>query len=444
MILVTVLTAEVQASVRVNDPRRLTWTLISVAVRIAQAMCLHCETSSSSLGIFEREMRRRLWWQICVLDSHAAEDRATSPMIYADSFSTKLPLHVNDEDLRVDTYEEVEERQGFTDMTFGLICYEQTDTLRRLNYVPAKELDQPQRGSQKQWARRVDAVIKVQRHLETKYLRHLNLAHPFHWATSLVADNISAIMWLVVYRPLQKRPDNSPSSQLPDPGILGLSVEVLERSHQMNTDPATSGFRWLSSTYVQWHALAVTFAELCVKTEGPMVERAWAIIMPVFREASHHVADSDEGMLWRPIKKLMNRAQGLRQEYLKSRSAKADLSAITVGWNASDQGNHGPDSGNPMMDVVQDVPKAVTGVALPADGLELAPFISGSAPYNWDSWLAATSTSMDGSVGNQNHDDVNQMALINWENFVHDFHGQDEIVTSGPNDEGLDHSNLWP
>lgn len=388
-------------------------------------------------------MRRRLWWKICVLDSHAAEDRATNPIITADSFSTILPLNVNDEDLHVDACEEVEERQGFTDMTFCLICLELTDTLRQLNYVPVKQLDQPQKGSREKWTQRANAVIKVQRHLEDKYLRHFNLAHPFHWATRLVADNITSIMWLIVYRPLQQRPDNSPSSQRPDPGILGLAVEVLERDHQMSIDPAASGFRWLSQTYVQWHALAVTFAELCAKTEGPMVERAWAIVMPVFREASQHVADSNAGMLWRPIKKLMNRAQGLRQEYLQSHSAKPDFLASMADCNVSDQGNYRPDNGNAMLGIVQNATQAKTPVTPPTDGLDFTSSIPGLAPYDWDSWLAATSTTIEDSTRSQYNDDVDQMALSSWENFVHGFHGQDEAVTSGPSGEAFEHSSLW-
>ncbi len=112
------------------------WTLTSLAVRIAQAMGLHHESSVSSHRPFAREMRRRLWWQICLLDSHAADDRATNPIINADSFNTKLPLQIKDEDIYVDLCGEVEERQGFTDMTFNLICSEIVDTLRQLNYIP--------------------------------------------------------------------------------------------------------------------------------------------------------------------------------------------------------------------------------------------------------------------------------------------------------------------
>ena len=385
-------------------------------------------------------MRRRLWWQICLLDSHAAEDRATNPVVYADSFSTKLPLQINDEDLHVDSCEEVEERQGFTDMTFCLICHEIMDTVRQLNYVPVKELGQPQSDSQEKWTQRIDAVINLQRRIEERYLRHLNLARPLHWATRIVADIITAIMWLIVYRPLQQRPDSSFSSQFADPGILGLSVEVLERAHQLNTDPAASPYRWLSQTYVQWHALAVTIAELCVKIEGPMVERAWAVLIPVFREASQHVADSNEGMLWRPIKKLMNRAQGLRQEYLDSRSVRADLSARMADWNVSDHGSHRADTGDPMFGMIENVQEAVEGVTPPMEGLQLAPSISGSAPFDWDPWLAAASTSMESSMRSQDNDDMNQMAWTNWENFVNGFQGQDEVVMSEPNGEAPGYS----
>ena len=376
-------------------------------------------------------MRRRLWWQICVLDSHAAEDRATNPLIFADSFNTKLASNVNDEDLHVDLCGQVEERQGFTDMSFCLLCHEITDTIRQLNYVPVKELGRPQVDSQERWAHRIDAVINAQRRIEEKYLRHLNSAHPFHWGTRLVADMIFAIMWLVVYRPLQQRPYSS-SSQLADPGILRISVEVLERSHQLSTDPAASSFKWLSQTYVQWHALAVTIAELCVKTEGPMVERAWAILVPVFNEASHHVADSDGGMLWRPIKKLMNRAQGLRQEYLNSRSAKYDFSASLPDWNVSDQAVNRADNLGPTLDMVETVQEAVQGDLPPAEAHELAPNPD-LVPFDWDPWLAAASTSLESSMQSQYSDDTNQAAWINWENFVNGFQGEDDIMMSGSN-----------
>ena len=419
------LTHVVQASVRVKDTSRLMWTLTSLAVRIAQAMGLHHENSSSSLRPFERELRRRLWWQLRVLDSHAAEDRATNYIIYADSFSTRLPLHINDEDLHINSSEVVEERQSFTDMTFCLVCQEIMDTIRRLNHVPAKELGRAQIDSQEKWTQRIDAVINSQRRIEEKYLRHLNLAHPFHWGTRLVADMVTAIMWLVVYRPLEQISTCSP---LADPGILDLSVKVLEKYHQLSTDPAASSFRWLSQTYVQWHALAVTIAELCVKTEGPTVERAWAVLMPVFKEVSQNVADSSEGMLWRPIKKLMNRAQALRQEYLDSRSASTDLLAQMTDWNVSAPGIHQSGSGAPRLGTIENAPQAMEDVMSIGEEVQLAPAVSSFEPFDWDPWLAAASTSMDSRMQSHNDEDQDQTAWTNWENFVNGFQGRDDAV----------------
>lgn len=58
-----------QTLLRANYNSRLMLTLVSLAVRIAQAMGLHLNVTSSLLQPFEREMQRRLWWQICALDA---------------------------------------------------------------------------------------------------------------------------------------------------------------------------------------------------------------------------------------------------------------------------------------------------------------------------------------------------------------------------------------
>jgi hypothetical protein len=87
-------------------------------VRIGHAIGLHNDSSIAGLPLFQREMRRRLWWQIIVLDSALAMDRGSSPACWKGSFNTKLPLHINDEDIWLDGPEDVPERQEFTAMTF--------------------------------------------------------------------------------------------------------------------------------------------------------------------------------------------------------------------------------------------------------------------------------------------------------------------------------------
>jgi hypothetical protein len=54
------------------DTRTL-WTLSGVANRIAHGMGVHRDGTILSLSPFETEMRSRIWWQINIFDSKAAE-----------------------------------------------------------------------------------------------------------------------------------------------------------------------------------------------------------------------------------------------------------------------------------------------------------------------------------------------------------------------------------
>ena len=395
------------------------WTLTSLAVRIAQAMGMQYDNTSSSLRPLIREMRRRLWWQLWAIDSHFAEDRASSPIISADSFNARMPLQVNDGDLHIDSVEEPKEADGFTDMTFCLICHEVSDSVGQLNNVPARELGLPRAASRERWDQRVGMVSSVMRRIEEKYTRHLNLARPFHWATRMVSDIINAGLWLYVYRPLQTHPGSTPRIGFGDPGILHLAVDVLERSAQIIHDPAASSFRWLSQTYVAWHALAVAIAELCVKTEGPMVERAWSIVEPMFKRTEQHIADSNKGMLWRPIKKLMNRAQALRRKQFNSPAQMPGSLASVTTSNPS----YGGEIPNTQFNefIQSNVDSFGDPMAVTQPDLNLQT----SMPFDWDPWLAAADNTT--TIQGLNTNDANEMAWTNWEDFVNDFQGHADM-----------------
>lgn len=408
-------------AVRSNDSSRCMWTLTSVAIRIAQAMGLHYDNTSASLPPFEREIRRRLWWQICDLDTHAAADRASFPLIFASSFNTRLPLQINDEDITPGSLEEVDEQEGFTDMTFTLSCNEIFDALRKLNHTPLREIDEQYPAPELTWAQRVDTVIQFQKRMDQKYLGRLNLNRPFHWFTRMVVDIVVATMWLFVYRPLQRRPKSNDPSQRADPGILGLAVDVLERGQQLYDDPAGSQYQWVSRTYVQWHALSVTAAELCVDTQGPMVERAWTIVEPAFTRAALHVADSDTGMLWRPIKKLMRRAREVRQQHLNSHAA-APASALPAFQDQIPQ-NAMFSPANPGLAGSPPGSSPFSRLGVPRPG-PLTP----AAPIDWDVWLNAATAPDPSSYSGPFADELHELSWTNWQGFIDEVQGQNNPI----------------
>ena len=96
--------------------------------------------------------------------------------------------------------------------------------------------------------------------------------------------------------------------------ILSLSASALEKSQDMMTNNYFRDFLWFGRQYTQWHAIAVMAAELCVHRQGPAVERAWGIMDKSLNYYKETVADSESGMLWRPIEKLIKRAREIRRQ----------------------------------------------------------------------------------------------------------------------------------
>lgn len=84
---------------RRNDDARKIWTLTGLVVRIAQTLGIHRDGSHFNLPPFEIEMRRRLWWQVCILDARSSEDHGCDPTIVEAQFDTKMVGHPTSDSL---------------------------------------------------------------------------------------------------------------------------------------------------------------------------------------------------------------------------------------------------------------------------------------------------------------------------------------------------------
>ncbi|KAL9595961.1 MAG: hypothetical protein Q9219_006121 [cf. Caloplaca sp. 3 TL-2023] len=223
-----------------------------------------------------------------------------------------MPSNVNDEDIGPENPTFVVGREGYTDMTFCLICHEVSITIRRLNYVPpglavgiATEAQLTQEDKER-------LVLECHERLETKYLRFCDPSMPLSWATNVVARMIMARMWLIVHKPLQRQEGELPLPNADRERLLLTATEVIEYAHILETEKCAEKWRWFFSTWHQWYALALALAELCHQTQSPAADRAWNAVDSVFDSWAERVADSRTGGLWRPIKILRNKARQAR------------------------------------------------------------------------------------------------------------------------------------
>jgi hypothetical protein len=102
---------------------------------------------------------------------------------------------------------------------------------------------------------------------------------------------------------------------------------------------------WLFRTYVQWHAIAFLLSELCVRTKGEAVERAWRALEATAGRWWFPLGDSSyrkgkQGCLWKPLRKLMAKARAARERELKLEQASQ---ALKNGGLAYQEFSHLPD-----------------------------------------------------------------------------------------------------
>lgn len=305
---------------RRNNDARVIWTLTGLVVRIAQTLGIHRDGSHFGLQPFDIEMRRRLWWQVCILDTRASEDHGCDPTIIEQSFDTKLPLNINDVDIYPDIKDFPPERQGCTDMSFCLIRFEVANTFRRINYIPPG----PHRcneffstvtlNDKEKW------ITECHQRLEERYLKYCDMSVPIFWVTATVARLMMSKMWLMVYHPFQRQDGGASLSSETKEKLFITSLENVEYSILLETEARTMKWGWLFRTYIQWHALAFMLSELCHRTTGDIVERAWTAMEQTRdgRWGIHITEDTrTAGHLWRPLRKLYRRAKDARQRGLQ-------------------------------------------------------------------------------------------------------------------------------
>lgn len=307
-------------AVRRTDDTRYVWTMAGLLIRLATSLGLHRDGAQYGLAPFSTEMRRRLWWQICILDVRAAEDQGCEPSITESSFDTKFPLNINDSDLERNSTKTPEEHEGATQMTFDLVRYCVSTTVRRLTFLPPGPGPCRTKIESITLEHKEHIIEELHQYVENKYLRHLDMSVPLHWVTATVARLIMAKMWLVVHHPLKRSDVGYGLPEETKDRLFTTSVEVIDFSRLLETEKATRKWGWLFRTYVQWHALAFVLSQLCVRTEGPEVDRAWMAIESVFDDWGGIMSTTQRGMMWKPLRKLMSRARLARTKALQQRA----------------------------------------------------------------------------------------------------------------------------
>jgi Fungal specific transcription factor domain len=267
------------------DPRSL-FCLTGISVRIAQRMGLTFDGTAYGLSPFQVEMRRRLWWQILLLDTRVAELSGAGSTILNHTWTTKLPSNVNDSDLFPDMREPPQEHPGATEMVFVLHRCEVATLAKQFQ---DKELS---------LAAKDDAITAFENKLEKTYIQYCDPSIPFHLVTMLMVKLATAKVRMLPRHPHLMANISQIGTQERD-YLFQLSLSCLESHNKMMALPSLERFMWFVLTNFPMPAHVYLLCSMRYQTTGELTDRAWELLETRFENQNMKFKESE---FWRKNK----------------------------------------------------------------------------------------------------------------------------------------------
>ncbi|RAO67797.1 uncharacterized protein BHQ10_003809 [Talaromyces amestolkiae] len=304
---------------RVHEVGRSVWVLNGLAIRLAQSIGLHRDGASLQLGPFDTEIRLRLWWHLCVLDSRAPEDQGFQPTVDVINRGLRLPLNVNDNQIYPGMTRLPVESHGWTEMSFFLI---QTDSCRLLHPILSIQ-EQCSTNASLSIQEKRNLIDEQGRILKAKYDMQAGDAAPTDLSRIAFQHTATACKKMLFVLQLREEISMRNQKDAQDDAIFDvhkesfkLACDALECSRVLLKEDMTSGsgLQWFFKMYTQWYALAYVLRCLCGSPRGPETERAWTLVEELFPRGMNLDDEYGHGSIWSYLNLLRSRASSLRQD----------------------------------------------------------------------------------------------------------------------------------
>lgn len=222
--------------------------------------------------------------------------------------TANLPLNIDDVDIYPSMTDLPSAKKGWTAMTFSLVNIELVKCMQRLASIanattcstPTSEVT------------RAKIIAETRATIETR-LSHCNTIIPQHHLTLHCSrfllrkpDFITRQRYELLH---QRHPTSQPSAHFTSESSL-VEARLTGTPH----DPLISQFAWARKAYPQWHITLYILWHLCIKPEGPSVERAWRAIETPFASHDWQVLSSGFGPKKAVLATLRSKALAVRAE----------------------------------------------------------------------------------------------------------------------------------
>ncbi|PKX92297.1 transcription factor domain-containing protein [Aspergillus novofumigatus IBT 16806] len=298
-----------------TDPRSLS-SMLAAALRIAQRMGLHNESTYTRYTAVEAEMRRRLWWSLVIFDHRMCEMSDYKVTTLTPTWDCRIPLNKP------------------TEALFAVVRSELADLIRHttfhINFVNPVLAAVAKAKDPGHVSISADGeMLTIQRAIEEKYLAFCDPADPLHFMTIWTTRGYLARNRLLEH---YARHLSSPAMQQTDAqrnAALSYALEMLECDTRLRVSPLTCRYRWLVDFHVPALAYIHVLNDLRKRPTESHAGKAWQAMSENYEARAMHPKPSGQGV-FTVFARVVLQAWGAREIFLRQRGMPVEAPQIVL------------------------------------------------------------------------------------------------------------------
>ncbi|KAI9931205.1 hypothetical protein MW887_010866 [Aspergillus wentii] len=267
-----------------TDPWSLS-SLLGMAIRIAQRMGIHNESTYTRHIALEGEMRRRLWWSLAMFDNRICE-MSSDPKatVLTPLWDCKTPLNVNDFDIQPEMKAPPAPHDRPTETLFAVLRSELGEFTRHsafhLDFTNPclKALSNS------------SELVAVEDTLEDKYLKFCNPENPLHfmaiWTTRIYLAKSRLLEHYSRYSSVQQTDSQRNAA-------ISYALKILECHTNLMISPLIKGYLWFLHAHFPFPAYIHILQDLRRRPTENHAEKAWEIMSNNYMSHFVHVKHDD-------------------------------------------------------------------------------------------------------------------------------------------------------
>ncbi|CAG8025585.1 unnamed protein product [Penicillium olsonii] len=382
-------------SMRAFSDTHTIWTLCGIATRIAQRIGVHRDGSNHGLSVFETEMRRRVWFQLMIIDVTSAQSCGVSSSLLPASIDVQPPMNANDSDLDPRMTEPACEKQGPTEMIFVLARSALGQWLRRLSSGVSSSNTGPWANlssSSMPLEEKDKTIDELEDFMESEFLRYCDKSIPLHMQTRLMVRSAVHYTRLMAHHPRQYQYQKVRLSPSEKSIIFESALKMTKYADHAQNNPVVRRFSWHTMNHMPWDAIIFMLSELRHRTDPEEKSTVWQLIGSVYSENTLKAGNKASTPLHKAIESLIVKAwRAYIGECNLKRRAPTPCPSIVASLLANAPGIPEPQATERAVEVERDTePPAQPGHEFATSNYgpegERFDFMMGDSPVDWNEW----------------------------------------------------------